>query len=86
MIVGHGYAATIRVTGRSSAAHKRQSAERIDINLLLVSRVLVEAEERQKTIGHWHCQRTYISTKTAEVKRGAIQGGRRDSRPYLFTD
>lgn len=44
--VGYGHAATVRVASRSSAAHERQSAERFDVDLLLVSRVLVEAEER----------------------------------------
>ncbi|KMR05060.1 regulating synaptic membrane exocytosis protein 2 [Lasius niger] len=84
MIVGHGYAATVRVSSRSSVAYERQSAKGIDINLLLVSRLLVEAEERQKIIRH--SQRTNVATKTAEVEHRTLQGGSRDSRPHLLTD
>lgn len=72
MIVGHGYAATVRVSGRSSVAHERQSAKGINVNLLLISRFLVEAEGRQKIIGQRHSQRTNVATKTTEVKRRTL--------------
>lgn len=72
MTVGHGYAAAVRISGRSSVTHERQSAEGINVDLLLVSRILVEVEEQQETIGHWHSQRTYVAAKTAEVERRAL--------------
>jgi len=42
MTVGYGHAAAVRISGRSSVTHERQSTEGINVNLLLVSRVLVE--------------------------------------------
>jgi len=43
MTVGYGHAAVVRISGRSSVTHERQSTEGINVNLLLASRVLVEA-------------------------------------------
>lgn len=86
MTVGHGHAAAVRISGGSGVTHERQSAEGINVDLLLVSRILVEAEEQQKTIGHRHCQRAYVAAETAEVERRALQGSCRDSRPHLLAD
>lgn len=86
MTVGHGHAAAVRISGRPSVTHERQSAEGINVDLLLVSGILVEVEEQQETIGHRHSQRTHVAAETAEVERRALQGSCRDSRPHLLAD